>query len=81
MMVIKDGRIALIGDSYDEFEGRRRIDLNGAAVLPGIIDSHVHVRELGMDAVKADLVGVKNTADIVARLKAFGKPARLWRIL
>jgi len=25
----------------------------------------------GMDAVKADLVGVKNTADIVARLKAF----------
>ena len=71
MMVIKNGRIALIGDSYDEFEGRRRIDLNGAAVLPGIIDSHVHVRELGMDAVKADLVGVKNTADIVARLKAF----------
>ena len=46
-------------------------DLKGATILPGIIDSHVHVRELGMDAVKADLVGVKNVDDIVARLRAF----------
>ena len=71
MMVVKNGRIAVIGSGYDEFQGIARIDLGGATVLPGIIDSHVHVRELGMDAVKADLVGVKNVDDIVARLKAF----------
>lgn len=46
------------------------IDLKGKTILPGIIDSHVHVRELGMDAVKADLVGVENTTEIVARLRA-----------
>lgn len=46
------------------------IDLKGKTILPGIIDSHVHVRELGMDAVKADLVGVENTIEIVERLRA-----------
>lgn len=71
MLVVNDGRILTIGSGFDEFNGRKRVDLKGATVLPGIIDSHVHVRELGMDAVKADLVGVKNTADIVERLKAY----------
>lgn len=45
------------------------IDLKGKTILPGIIDSHVHVRELGMDAVKANLVGVENVEQIVDRLK------------
>jgi len=48
----------------------QKIDLQGKTILPGIIDSHVHVRELGMDAVKADLVGVENVAQMVERLKA-----------
>lgn len=47
-----------------------KIDLQGKTLMPGIIDSHVHVRELGMDAVKADLVGVQNVQQIVDRLKA-----------
>lgn len=48
----------------------KRVNLNGKALMPGIIDSHVHVRELGMDAIKADLVGVENVYQIVERLKA-----------
>lgn len=47
-----------------------RINLNGKTLMPGIIDSHVHVRELGMDAVKADLVGVEDVEQIIKRLKA-----------
>ncbi len=46
-------------------------DMNGATVLPGFIDSHVHVRELGMDKIKANLVGVKNIDDIVVQLQKF----------
>lgn len=53
-----------------KYPNTKIIDLNGLTVLPGIIDSHVHVRELGMDRIKANLVGVKNADDIVARLKA-----------
>lgn len=46
------------------------IDLSGQTILPGFIDSHVHVRELGMDRIKANLVGVETVEDIVARLQA-----------
>lgn len=53
------------------------IDLKGKTILPGIIDSHVHVRELGMDEVKANLVGVKNVEQIVERLQTrYPNPAK-----
>ena len=73
-MVVRDGKIASIGniDEKVKFENEpNSVDLQGETILPGIIDSHVHVRELGMDAVKADLVGVENVDDIVARLKVW----------
>ncbi len=50
--------------------GVRTFDLEGATILPGFIDSHVHVRELGMDKIKADLVGVETAEDIVTRLQS-----------
>lgn len=53
------------------YENAVSIDANGATILPGFIDSHVHVRELGMDKIKADLVGVQNTDEIVTRLTEF----------
>jgi len=46
------------------------IDLRGQTILPGFIDSHVHVRELGMDRIKANLVGVETAEAIVERLQA-----------
>jgi len=46
------------------------IDLSGQTILPGFIDSHVHVRELGMDRIKANLVGVETAEQIVERLQA-----------
>lgn len=46
-------------------------DLGGLTLIPGVIDSHVHVRELGMDAIKADLVGVRSAEEMVERLQAF----------
>jgi enamidase len=43
-IVIRDGHIAAIGDenSVDLNGVDRQIDANGAAVIPGLIDSHVH---------------------------------------
>ena len=71
-MLIRRGRIRSLGPLADLemlSQGAKRVDLKGATVLPGFIDSHAHVRELGTDAVKADLVGVTNTAEMVSRLQ------------
>lgn len=66
-IILKTGSLlALTKESPDA----RRVNLAGKTLMPGIIDSHVHVRELGMDAIKANLVGVKNVEQIVERLKA-----------
>lgn len=73
-MAVSDGHIIAIGVGKADIKRGQSVklqDMMGAVMLPGIIDSHVHVRELGMDAVKADLVGVKTIDDIVARLKIY----------
>ena len=78
-MLIKDGRIIGMGP---EEELRKLSDdilvVNhaGKTIIPGVVDSHVHVRELGMDAIKVDLVGVKNVDEIVARIRAQRPDAR-----
>ena len=58
------------GDWAVTFPEAELLDMSGKTILPGFIDSHVHVRELGMDRIKANLVGVENVKDIVARLQA-----------
>jgi allantoinase len=42
-VAIRDGRIAAI-EPYDALPG---LDLNGMALLPGLVDTHVHVNEPG----------------------------------
>lgn len=70
-MVVEKGRIVAIGEdiSISGFDSARVIDLSGQTILPGFIDSHVHVRELGMDRIKANLVGAETTEEIVERLQ------------
>jgi hypothetical protein len=71
-MVIASGRIVELGDAVTlkaRHPGATLLDFHGKTILPGFVDSHVHVRELGMDAIKVDLVGVKNMDDIVARIQ------------
>ncbi|MBO6503423.1 MAG: amidohydrolase [Kordiimonadaceae bacterium] len=72
-MLITDGKVSAVG-TYSSVSAlapeAQRLDLDGKTVLPGFIDSHVHVRELGMDANKANLVGVRSAEDIVERLQA-----------
>jgi dihydroorotase len=45
---IGDGRIAAIGD-LDRNKAREVIDCRGLHVLPGVIDTHVHFREPGLE--------------------------------
>ena len=59
-MLIEGGIIRALGDlkTLEVLAPKAdRWDLAGQTAMPGVIDSHVHVRELGMDALKANLVG------------------------
>lgn len=75
-ITIVDGRIAGVADGLQPApDGARLIDLTGRTVLPGLIDSHVHLAgdpggDYWREAVESDeywtLVGAKN-ARITAR--------------
>ncbi|MGE0814430.1 MAG: amidohydrolase family protein [Vicinamibacterales bacterium] len=52
-LVLSDGRIQAIGDTAPPDAGRRRIDLGGRFVVPGLIDAHVHIA--GAAAMRAAL--------------------------
>jgi predicted amidohydrolase YtcJ len=71
---IADGRILSVGTTTAELVRRtdqtRVIDLRGATVVPGLIDSHVHLANLGAKLDRIDLVGVATEAEAVARVVA-----------
>ena len=48
----------------------RVIDLQGAVVLPGLVDSHAHIAELGGNLSRIDLVGVETESEAIARVVA-----------
>jgi predicted amidohydrolase YtcJ len=73
-IAISDGRIALMGDSGTVLAraGRttRVIDLQGATVIPGAVDAHTHIAELGQSLDRVNLTGVATEADAVALIEA-----------
>ena len=56
-LAVKDGRILGAGDDVSAYAGpaTQRLDLQGATVVPGLIDSHAHLVGLGSLQESADL--------------------------
>lgn len=73
-IAIRDGRIMAIGnDARIEALATattRRIDLDGATVLPGLVDSHTHLFELGARLERVDVYGVTTEAEAIERVLA-----------
>ena len=49
---------------------QRRCAIRGATVLPGLIESHVHLENLGASLERVNLVGVKTETEAVDRVAA-----------
>jgi predicted amidohydrolase YtcJ len=72
-LAIKAGKIAKVG-SDDEIRRwvqpeTRVIALQGRTVIPGLVDSHMHLEGLGMRRFGIDLVGTASIEEIKTRVK------------
>ena len=71
-IAIKDGLFYDVGknDILNKYNTKESLDLNGATVLPGLIDAHCHFYGLGLNQQVIDLVGTKSFEEIILRLKS-----------
>jgi predicted amidohydrolase YtcJ len=74
-LVVRDGRIAGVGAREAMARlagpGAERVDLRGATLLPGFVDTHPHLLHFGAFAEPlVDLADATSHDDVVARIRA-----------
>jgi predicted amidohydrolase YtcJ len=81
-VAVKYGRILAVGTAEEVMKTRgdatRVVDLEGAALLPGFIDAHGHLKNVGFQALAADLLpppdsDVDSIAVLQEKLRAWGE--------
>ncbi|XP_065637666.1 protein LONG AFTER FAR-RED 3 isoform X3 [Quercus suber] len=72
-MAIRNGRILRLGNSSFVQElagdGTEELDLGGKVVVPGFIDSHVHLLYAGLQMARVELHGVNKKDEFVRKIK------------
>ncbi len=73
-VAVDDGRIVVVGSEAD-VEGwigpsTRQVDLRGRTVVPGLVDSHLHLLGLGKIRVKLNLIGATSLQEVLERVRA-----------
>ena len=61
-LMILDGRVSARGESLSDKEADRVLDLRGMALLPGLADVHVHLREPGFSYKETIRTGTRAAA-------------------
>ena len=61
-VLVRDGVIAAVGAEATAGESTQRIDADGLALLPGLVDLHTHLREPGYEASETILTGSRAAA-------------------
>lgn len=73
-LAVRDGRFIEVGESeslLDAHPSARVLNAEGRTVIPGFIDAHAHLQELGRFLSRADLTDTSSPDEVVARLKSF----------
>ena len=70
-IAIKDGLFYDIGENEikNKYHSKETINLNGATVLPGLIDAHCHFYGLGLNQQVINLVGTLSFDEVVSKIK------------
>jgi predicted amidohydrolase YtcJ len=84
-LVFDLGKVVETGDSAGlrrKFPDARVIDGRGKTMLPGLIDSHGHVIDLGFEGVRINLTGTESLKEAQDRIKAYAaaNPDRPWAL-
>ncbi len=72
-IAVRNGKIIDI-DSINldnKYEAKEILDANEKTILPGLIDSHCHFYNLGLDQQVVDLRGTTSFEEIIERLKVY----------
>jgi predicted amidohydrolase YtcJ len=76
-MAVRAGRVLFVGSDADTRKlakgSTKVIDLQGATVVPGIIDAHAHLLGLGNLLRRVNLAGSASYDEVIARVKAWAK--------
>ncbi len=71
-MLVENNRIVKLGKSSDIGKlAEKTVDLKGKTILPGFIDAHMHIDELGQYLNILDLRGTRSIEEMKEKLKEF----------
>ena len=85
-MAIAGGKVVFAGSARGALvhrgPGTRMIELDGRTVIPGMIDAHVHLLNLGTALRNVNLVGTRSYDEVIARVveRVRQLPAGAWVI-
>ncbi len=77
------GRILALGSRASlasQFPRAASIDAGTSVVIPGLIDAHGHIANLGFSKMRADIIGTASKQQIIERLRVFARdlPPDAW---
>ena len=75
LLVTPEGRVGKLLGAKDKRPEKLdwRVDFKGKTLLPGMIDAHGHVMELGFRALELDLSDTKSLAEAQAKIAAYAR--------
>lgn len=74
-VAVHHGRIAHVGREK-RIESRNTIDLHGLTVMPGFIDSHTHLQNLGLSMIRLDLSQTSTREDALDRIRDYTQKSK-----
>jgi predicted amidohydrolase YtcJ len=84
-LAFEAGKVLETGDAAglrSKYAGARVIDGEGKTLLPGLIDAHGHVLDLGLESVQVQLTGTASLQEAEQKIRAYARanPRRAWLV-